>query len=112
MNVSLVSTPPDRNNPVSLTMVCGSSSLLIHMTAVPALIFNDVGANMKSLIAMRAGPGGAAFAQVLAGADTKAVASIANKVRVPRLFMEVPALMRGWCRQAASGRDAGRPRRG
>ena len=37
-----------RNKPLSLTTVCGSSSLLSHVTVVPALTVDDVGWNMKS----------------------------------------------------------------
>ncbi len=50
--VSFVSTAPDRNNPVSLTTLCGSSSLLTQVTVEPALTVRELGVNMKSLIAI------------------------------------------------------------
>ncbi len=47
--ISFVSMPPDLNTPVSLTAVCGSSSILVHITVEPALTVSGVGLNMKSL---------------------------------------------------------------
>src|SRR5258708_35311943 len=46
--LSSVSRAPERNSPVSLTTVCGSSSLLTHETCAPASTVKVVGLNMKS----------------------------------------------------------------
>jgi hypothetical protein len=51
--LSLVSIPPDLNSPVSLTTVCGSSSLLVQVTVEPALTVKGVGLNMKPLTTIR-----------------------------------------------------------
>src|SRR3984957_5379795 len=48
--LSFVSMPPDLNIPVSLTAVCGSSSMLVQVTVEPALTVRGVGLNMKSLM--------------------------------------------------------------
>jgi hypothetical protein len=51
--LSFVSIPPDLNNPVSLITLCGSSSMLAHVTVEPALTVNEFGINMNSLITIR-----------------------------------------------------------
>src|SRR6267143_5347692 len=47
--LSSVSRAPERNSAVSLTTVCGSSSLFVQVTVEPALTVSDAGPNMKSL---------------------------------------------------------------
>jgi hypothetical protein len=42
---------------VSLTTVCGSSSLFVQVTVEPALTVSDAGPNMKSLTSTLAAPG-------------------------------------------------------
>src|SRR5271166_294485 len=72
--LSFVSTPPDRNSPVSLMTLCGSSSILTHVTVVPALTVKDIGVYMKSLI-WTLGP---SDAQVLVGLKVAAHPSAAT----------------------------------
>src|ERR1700730_16354911 len=59
--LSFVSMAPERNSPVSLTTLCGSSSMLAQVTVAPALTVNDTGTNMKS------------FTMILVGSEVAAV---------------------------------------
>src|SRR5256885_4939234 len=52
---------PERNSPVSLTTVCGSSSMLAQVTVEPALTVKDTGANMKSFTTILVGSAVSAF---------------------------------------------------
>src|ERR1700722_20978021 len=67
--------PPDLNSPVSLTTVCGSSSMLVHVTVDPVLTVKGVGLNMKSLTT------------IFAGSEVSAIdgryTSIAPKIKIP-----------------------------
>src|SRR5580765_6332757 len=60
--LSLVSRPPERKRPVTLTTVCGSSSMLTQLTVAPDLTVTDIGVNIKS------------FSRILAGSTAEAVA--------------------------------------
>src|SRR5579872_2591495 len=57
LNVPSVSIAPERNKPLSLTTLCGSSSLFAHETVVPALTVSDIGMNSKSFMTICAGGG-------------------------------------------------------
>src|SRR5450631_2846479 len=74
--VSFVSKPPERNNPASLMTLCGSSSILTHVTVVPALTVNDIGIYIKSLIRTL----GSAAAQALVGPKVVAQPSAAKPI--------------------------------
>ena len=85
---SSVSTALERKSPVSLTTVCGSSSLLAQMTVVPALIVNELGANMKSLMTICGGSDEAALeGQLAAAAHRSATLSSVNELRKRREIM-------------------------
>src|SRR2546423_13192358 len=53
--LSFVSMAPERNSPVSLTTVCGSSSMLAQVTVEPAVTVSDSGTNMKSFTTILVG---------------------------------------------------------
>src|ERR1700687_3523585 len=74
--ISFVSKPPERNSPVSLMTLCGSSSIFTHVTVVPALTVNDIGVYIKSLIRTL----GASLAQPLVGPKLAAHPSAANTI--------------------------------
>src|SRR5258708_12250273 len=82
--LSSVSRAPERNSPVSLTTVCGSSSLLTHETCAPASMVKVVGLNMKS------------FTSILFGAaawETAHVTAIAAAISgdlIALNFMSIP----------------------
>src|SRR6478735_8099581 len=46
-NVSFVSMAAERNAPLSLTTVCGSSSLFSHVTVVPTFTVDDIGWSVR-----------------------------------------------------------------
>jgi hypothetical protein len=80
--VSSVSLAPERNSPVSLTTLCGSSSLLAQVTVEPALIVSELGANMNSLITIWAESCGAALAGCPAASSHRnGRSATVNKVR-------------------------------
>ena len=61
--LSLVSRAAERNKPLSLTTVCGSSSLFVQVTVEPADTVIEVGANMKSFAMTMVEDSGAAPAE-------------------------------------------------
>src|ERR1700687_3439378 len=74
--ISFVSKPPERNRPVSLMTLCGSSSILTHVTVVPGLTVNDIGIYIKSLIRTL----GSSAAQALVGPKVAAHPSSAKPI--------------------------------
>src|SRR5258708_21954704 len=105
--LSSVSRAPERNSPVSLTTVCGSSSLLTHETCAPASMVKVVGLNMKS------------FTSILFGAaasETAHITAIAAAISGDLIAVSfIPGLLgnrcvvEGQCRRMLHDRHAGNP---
>src|SRR5205814_3732646 len=87
---------PERNSPVSLTTVCGSSSMLAQVTVEPALTVSDTGANMKSFTMILVGSGVPAVDGLQAPhhsiATLTAVSSDRFRPCVIRVFSELKTL--------------------
>ncbi|HEY4446793.1 MAG TPA: hypothetical protein VGN30_21110 [Steroidobacteraceae bacterium] len=86
--LSFVSIAPERNNPLSLTTVCGSASMLAQVTVEPALIDNEFGVNMNSLTTIRFESGVSAVHGVqIAIPQSAATLTAANHRRHRPIFM-------------------------
>ena len=93
--LSLVSRPLERNSPVSLTTLCGSSSLLTHVTVVPT--FTVSGAKLKSL--MNVWVSAAAQAMVGGHTATNPTAAKASRAKGVVMFLAINVVsLLGECR--------------